>query len=77
MSLTQLLQWRILLQKCASRTALWISEDETRLVQNCNLIVLLELSPLVPSYYAFVDKCAVAREVLENCNCVGAFVFGK
>jgi hypothetical protein len=60
MALPELLSGRILLQESASQTALGVPENESGLVEDCNLVLLLQLSSLISADDCFVDKGAVA-----------------
>lgn len=55
----------------------WVSEDETGLVQNGNLVSFLQLSSLVPANDCVVYKRSVSREVLKNCDDISALLLGE
>ncbi len=66
MAFAKLLEQGVLLGKGTCRPASRVPEDEASLVQDSNLILLLELSPLVSANDGFVNESPVAREVLEH-----------
>ena len=76
-ALSKLLKKGITLQETTCLLALWISEDESCLVQYSNLVVFLKLSSLVSANNSFINECAIARQVLQNHNCLSTFDLGE
>jgi hypothetical protein len=73
-ALSKFLQESILLLENASVPCPGVSEDESGFVKYRNFIMFLELPALVSPDQSFVDKGAIAREILENSYGIVAFV---
>jgi hypothetical protein len=77
MAFSEFVDKSVLLQEGVCLAILGVSENETSLVEHGDLVVLLELSPLVPPNKRIVDKCSIAREILQDSNRVITLVLGE
>ena len=59
MSLSKFFQEGVLLQETTRLPTLWVSENESSLVQHRNLILILELPSFVSTDDSFIDESAI------------------
>lgn len=66
MTLAKLLKFPVLVAEATGVTGTWIAEDESRFIQDRDLIAVFKLTVLVAAHQGVIDKGSVAGQVLQD-----------